>query len=812
LIKKLILDQPLKTNILADKPTSINLLGPKILIFLYALIPLVPRFEAVDPIGSQWVYMAVISLLGLGFLFSDRQTFTRFSNSKMLKIFFGLYGLFALVSVVSLIGVISLSEGIKDVARIFITLIATVNVYLLFKSAPKSLFSYAVKVLHFILLVIGLQVIFHFLSNMDVARSTKLLAGTNLSFGNRNVTAATMVIQLPFIMWGLVKHTSRWKIISIVTFFVGFTAIFYIGARSALLSAVLIFPIFLGYIVIDGVRKNALSQKLKYPLLPFVGVLLLSFLLVTNTNRIQKSQANSYKNILSTPSLDENGKLVLATETNTKSTRSKGFDNGRLMYFEMAMDDFKANPLLGVGVGNWKMSNKDKYFAASTTDKFLYPLRVHSDFLQVLAETGIMGFVPYLLMFVVLVVILFGRFFSSQNEEERWIYLILILALMAYGVDASLNFPMERTPVQGMFVIIVGLILTLGLTYKEGEEQKENTVSPIILGVLLAIGLGAMVLTYMKYTSYVNQNYILADTAGKNLMKDKYTYSYNQALGRLKGFFNIAGVGRPNEHVKGMYAMSEGRLDEALGHLDKSIAQAPNHYESRMLKAIIYGQRRINNDSCIFYAKQGFEKYPAIKNNYVLLLNAYRAQNDTVNYFKTYDARLARFPDDVSQWKAKSKRVMEFYKDPGRAAAVIDEAIKANPEDTTLETFKEQYTGRTRQEDIRAWYKKGFDLIKADKRAEAKIEFLKILEVTPSNNPTLLNLGIIEIRLKQYEEAVTHLTKVIEAKAFKDGRPEYNRGLAYERLGDKEKAAKDYRRSKALGYSLAKKLPESKLK
>jgi Flp pilus assembly protein TadD len=71
-------------------------------------------------------------------------------------------------------------------------------------------------------------------------------------------------------------------------------------------------------------------------------------------------------------------------------------------------------------------------------------------------------------------------------------------------------------------------------------------------------------------------------------------------------------------------------------------------------------------------------------------------------------------------------------------------------------------------------------------------------------------LGII--KLKQYEDAVIHLTKVIDGKAFKDDRPEYNRGLSYERLGEMELSKAEYRRSKSLGYPLAQKLPESKLK
>lgn len=787
-----------------------NLLGPKILIVLYSIIGLIPRFEAVDPIGSQWFYFGIVTLLGFGFLLKAPKELTIFPKHRWGILFFGAYSLFLLISIISLWGTINVPEGVKDIARIAITLGATLNMYFLFKMAPKQLFEFVVKAVHIVVLIIGIQIVFYFLENIDTLRSTKLLKGTELLFGNRNVTAAALAIQLPFVIWGVLRHTGSWKIVSLISFFIGFTALFYVGARSALLSFVLYFAVFIIYLVVDGIRVGSLSRKLKYPILPILGILVVGFLLVTNTNRVDKGKANSYKQILTTVSVDASGKVV---ETVVKKSRSSGFDSGRLIYFEMAVDDFKANPLTGVGIGNWKLSNKDKYFAASVNNKFIYPLRVHSDFLQVLAEVGILGGLGYFGMLALLTIGVIRLVLKNPSQEERWMYLILMLALMAYGVDANLNFPLERTPIQGLYAVIAALIIT----FVTSNNKETKTVGswkvgkPMLAGIGIVL-LGATIISFLKYQSYVNQNYILADTSGKNLMVDKYAYSYEQALQRLDGYFTIGGVGRPNEHVKGMYAMSEGRLDLALNHLDKSMKIGPNHYESTMLKAIIYGQKMVNNDSAVFYAKKGFEKYPAIKNNYVLLLNAYRAMGDTVNYFKTYDERLAFDPQDVSQWKAKSTRIMEFYKDPVRAAAVVDEAIKANPTDSSLIRFKDRFTSRERETDIRAWYSKAFELIKENKHAEAKVEFMKILEVTPTNNPTLLNLGIIEIKLKQYEDAVAHLTKVIEAKAFADGRPEYNRGLAYERLGQDDKSKVDYRRSKSLGYPLAQKLPESKLK
>ncbi|WP_299210071.1 O-antigen ligase family protein [uncultured Dokdonia sp.] len=786
---------------------TLDLFIPKVVLLLYLIIGVIPRFESVDPIGSQWFYFSVINLLSLFYIYANREKITVFKRQRQVYLFFGSYIAFFFVAGISIYGALNISEGVKDLARIAITLIAVMNLFLILKIAPKALFEYIVKVSHILVIYIAIQVIWVFIDS-DIYRNATLLKETALgTYGTQNATAATLAIQIPFLLWGLIKHIGKWKIVSIVSLLLGISALLFIGARTAVLSAIFYVIIFLGYLIIDSARKKTIGVSLKTVLLPFLGVLLVSYLFATNINRIEASRANTFNELLFAPSLDSD---IKKKKSSGDQRGFVSYDSGRGIYYEMAFDDFTSHPILGVGIGNWKLSNKDKYFANSKIDKFIYPLRVHNDFLQVLAEVGIVGFIAYLFMFIILIFSILKLFFIHQNHEDRWIYTVITLSLLAYGFDALINFPLERTPIQGHFVVLASLILAFFYTNYKKEDAKNVIIGMPILMVVAIFALSASVITYIKYTSYVTQNYVLADTTGKNLMKDTYVMSYDKIVQDLSGFFSIAGVGRPNEHVKGMYAMSEGRLDKALYHLDKAIEEAPNHYESKMLKGIIYGQRKINNDSAIFYAKQGFEKYPAIKNNYIILLNAYRAKGDTISYFNTIDTFLKRNPEDISQWQLKSKRIMDFYNDTDGAIAVIDEALEKNPDDETLIAYREKYTVKNSATDIKGWYAKAFEFIEQKKYAEAKEEFLKILEVTPSNNPTLLNLGIIEIKLKQYNATIEHLTKVIDSKKYKDGRAEYNRGLAYERLGKKDKAAIDYTRSKELGYKLALKLSDSK--
>ena len=80
---------------------------------------------------------------------------------------------------------------------------------------------------------------------------------------------------------------------------------------------------------------------------------------------------------------------------------------------------------------------------------------------------------------------------------------------------------------------------TLGYEKKISENPEKTTIKLPVLMMLGVIGIGASVISFMKYQSYVTQNYVLADTSGKNLRKDSYVYSYDKIVNDISGFFNI---------------------------------------------------------------------------------------------------------------------------------------------------------------------------------------------------------------------------------------------------------------------------------
>jgi len=113
----------------------------------------------------------------------------------------------------------------------------------------------------------------------------------------------------------------------------------------------------------------------------------------------------------------------------------------------------KDHPLLGVGLGNFKIiyphyvsAAKDLNFSKNKDWSFSeinQLTRVHNDHLQMLAELGLLGFLPYAAMFF-LFACMFRKIFKQGDDKTRLIALCAGLSVLAFCIVATTNFPFER--------------------------------------------------------------------------------------------------------------------------------------------------------------------------------------------------------------------------------------------------------------------------------------------------------------------------------------------------------------------------------
>ncbi len=234
--------------------------------------------------------------------------------------------------------------------------------------------------------------------------------------GNINISSFSILSKCIIPIY--ILYTSKNKYLNIIAaIFISssFLSIFLLMSRGTILAAVLIFIIIALNLVLSNKKKNYIRSIYLTICLCFS---FLSYNLINDKN---------ITNLISER---------FATVTNPQSDDSV---NERVNFSLAAISSIKDNPVLGIGIGNWKIKsielNKD------IIQNYRIPYFVHNDFLQLAAEIGILGGLLYLFfVFYPVIFILKGLINSFKFDLNFFILLIFTVFIL----DSLINFPIDR--------------------------------------------------------------------------------------------------------------------------------------------------------------------------------------------------------------------------------------------------------------------------------------------------------------------------------------------------------------------------------
>ena len=108
---------------------------------------------------------------------------------------------------------------------------------------------------------------------------------------------------------------------------------------------------------------------------------------------------------------------------NRAATLGKGIAdnsiNQRFRYYQDVFTQISETPVFGVGLGNWKL--KSIHHDRFDIDGYIVPYHAHSDFIQLGAELGIIGFILYLGIFIFAIYFsLILLFKSDLDYSNKW--------------------------------------------------------------------------------------------------------------------------------------------------------------------------------------------------------------------------------------------------------------------------------------------------------------------------------------------------------------------------------------------------------
>ena len=741
----------------STKSNSLSFIAPFLLI-LYLSIGFIPNWQAVDKIAPQWLIMSILNLVSLSYFFKVRKSIvgilTINLKSKLTLTYIG----FILWAMFSLVYAINPTE-------VFVNLARQLNVFLMFFS--MAILSYGLKnklnLLSWIVTLILAVEVYAVLNealqmiNTSGSISSGILKGVT---ANRNITAFSIAIKIPFVLFLIYRlNKISFKLISGVLVSASFIALSMIQSRASFLAVGFTTLAYLGLnITLYFKDRKNWKQILQ------LGYLLIPLILAIIIN----------KTVLSSKGAD----AVSRAATISLSTND-GSVNQRLRYYEDVLTHLTSNPIFGVGLGNWKLKSID--YDKNDINGYVVPYHAHSDFIQLGAELGILGFLLYLGVFIWAVYYAYRliRYGGLNQDEKVFIYLI-ITALGVYSVDANLNFPIARPQVLVVWTLIIALISG----FYQKDQNKTLKLKP---NVKLSTGFLALSLILILPSIYINNKVYKSLKGQMFLLQDFNSNNYNVPLNQVDNIVpdmpNITVTTIPINSVKARYYVNAKKYDKALALLEKGTSANPYLFYSEILKSQIF-QEQGKLDSAKVYARKAFFGLPnndLHASRYINLINITRDKNALEEAFE-----LLTYKNKLVNWK--NYLVIANSINSPKDQVLIERAKKATqifPNSSEIKNLYNQIAvGTDKLNESISYSKTGLEFFNKGDYQNAAIEFEKAAEANPLDYANFENAATANYMIGNLQKAEQQIDVVINDLNPLNGKCEYIKALIYIKKGD----------------------------
>ena len=407
--------------------------------FFTFLIPQVQ--DAYDRVTPQVLFLSIINFLGVLYIFYNTSFKAIIDIIKLNKLF-TCYLLYIIISGISIIIADNQVEAIVTYSK-YLTYLTTFSLIILFVNLYKfNIVDFFFKIIIVSIFIESAEVIYLVIDDVIINGNEFTRSNDYRGFAaNINITAFSLVIKSPVIFYYLFKEGSKAKLgFLYFMFFMTSLSLFFLLTRGAFIAFTLITGIIFIYKLIK--EQKIVIAKIGISII----VLLISFQVANNI--IDSKDSNIIVNRVSSIKLDNSDESI----------------NQRLRFYSAAINSITKNPLLGIGVGNWKFVSI-KYDQKEMTE-YIVPYYAHNDFLQIGAEIGIIGMLVYIYFLFNPFIMLFKKIYSNK---ESFIDVILFVMLVVYLIDSTLNFPINR-PISHVFLFFLIVVFQENQNKLKGKK------------------------------------------------------------------------------------------------------------------------------------------------------------------------------------------------------------------------------------------------------------------------------------------------------------------------------------------------------
>lgn len=764
-----------------------------VLFVVFLGVNLVQLNGAIDEMGPQWYYLSMVNIAVAIFLFFKNKTYQEAIKTVLSSSFAIIFIIFIAYVGASYLYAINKTEMLVCYARFMTTAMAFFNIAILVQKEPK-LIRVIVIILCLGLLADSYYTISHFLNKpIEMTSYDAFVLSIKGNASNKNIWAASIAIKLPFSLYMVYVLESKWKYFFMAIVMMAVMSIVIMSTRSTYVSTFSYALFFIILCVIEIIRKQINYLTIFKLIIPMIlGVIFATFAIKTVNNQFEKTNQGNFA----------------ALSSRVNSINLEG--SGRKDYWLASLDYMNKNKIIGAGFGNWKLA-VIPYEREILNDNIL-SYHIHNDFLEVGAETGIIGFLLYVGLFIWTFVMFCKNYFSKELNENRFLHFFALLSLVGYGVDAFLNFPIERPITQILFAFCCAINLSVYLENRKKKEIKPSSehgsksfiFSEITTIVIVLIMLPVAYVTNSTFESMKIQPKVYADLDAKNLSIAE--------VENLNNYFpNLSATGLAISDIIGTYYVKNGKYQESIPYFTEGKLANPYFHLSDTYKSLAYINLN-KDDSALKYGLIGFNERPRSKTAYNQIVNITAKLKDSVGLKKAFLTYI-KYRNDEFGWYLYLNNIIRMKQAfTPEIITLVDSACKLFPANTDLKNLQNIYRSgnqiavqqntaaipvnniseevNERNKKIGLLITKATYLFNGAKYMDAAKVFLEASVLDPNNYAYYENAGVCYYNNNNLEQCLQYFDKSINLNTSTSGKSEFFKGVALNALGKKEEACR----------------------
>ena len=766
-----------------DRPINI-VFGLVILAFL--LIPtFTPNLMAFDTNAPKFVAMALVNLAAFIVLLTDKQIRQQpASLGLFFKTWVGLvYAGFLAASLLSFFNAINLLESLVQFTKVF-TVFSAVFILSVILMRDLRYLKWIVIIVTGMLIFDAISV-FYYINEFIRGRINDIYDIKSI-YSNKNILASAIFVKLPFALW-LLMFGKKWlKGMGWFGLMTGITAVLFMATRAFYLGLIVLTFVFLVYMLAAYLRKK---QKIRLQLAGYyLAALVLAYLVFTGTQQFLYPKSHVSR-------LTGGVGQQLATIRTVDASAA-----ARLTFWKWSWDLLKEKPLLGVGSGNWKVAVLK--YENKTKEDFTYAYKAHNDFVETTAETGFIGGLLYLGIFI-LTAWAFLRLIRAGISEEDDLFRYMFLAVSGvafYSVDAFFNFPADRPEilVLFMFYVAAGISVIHHLKKRSVAEtpfqrtgSKSNRLFWPSAGLAIIVLAGTCWIMILNFQSSKTQR-----IAFQEIKSGKLKSRSDVIIAGFPFIPNLTIVGEPIGVQKARYLLNEGKNEQAIAILR---AEQASPWDGRREYFMAMGFSNLKQpDSALVYAERLHSMKPKHSKNLLITCQMLEERKENAKAAEYLDTYLADNKENSQVWVYASG----FYNRTGddeKAWQVIEEAKKYLPGDTLVEKQHNFEYQRKFVAPNLAFFNRAIEEMDKKNYTAALENINLFIEKVPGNFDAHQRRAYIYYYQNNYRQCIEEIDFALTLPGSSGGAIINLRGVCHYSLNEMEAACTDFDKSMQLG-------------